>query len=59
MRAIGIPRICIGAVFALAEAQIMLATVLPRYTIAMDSRRPVLPARASEHPAKPRCDVQA
>jgi cytochrome P450 len=37
------PRICIGAVFALAEAQIMLATVLERYTLAIKSRRPVMP----------------
>jgi cytochrome P450 len=37
------PRICIGAVFALAEAQIMLATVLQRYTLAIESRRPVMP----------------
>ena len=37
------PRICIGAVFALAEAQIMLATVLARFTLAVDGTRPVLP----------------
>jgi cytochrome P450 len=37
------PRICIGAVFALAEAQIMLATVLQRYTLAIESKRPVMP----------------
>jgi cytochrome P450 len=37
------PRICIGAVFALAEAQIMLATVLQRYTLAIESTRPVMP----------------
>jgi cytochrome P450 len=37
------PRICIGAVFALSEAQIMLATVLERYTLAIESRRPVMP----------------
>ena len=37
------PRICIGAAFALAEAQIMLATVLHRYTLAIDGKRPVLP----------------
>jgi cytochrome P450 len=36
------PRICIGAVFALAEAQIMLATALERYTLAIKSRRPVM-----------------
>jgi cytochrome P450 len=33
------PRICIGAVFALSEAQIMLAKVLERYTLAIESRR--------------------
>lgn len=37
------PRICIGAVFALAEAQIMLATILERYTLAIEGTRPVLP----------------
>jgi cytochrome P450 len=37
------PRICIGALFALAEAQIMLATLLQRYTLAIESERPVLP----------------
>lgn len=37
------PRICIGAVFALAEAQIMLATVLQRYTLTIESKRPVMP----------------
>ncbi len=37
------PRICIGAVFALAEAQIMLATLLRRYTLAIESKKPVMP----------------
>ena len=37
------PRICIGAVFALSEAQIMLATMLQRYTLAIESGRPVMP----------------
>jgi cytochrome P450 len=37
------PRICIGAVFALAEAQIMLATLLQRYSIAIADKRPVMP----------------
>jgi cytochrome P450 len=29
--------------FALAEAQIMLAAVLHRYTLAIESKRPVMP----------------
>ena len=37
------PRICIGAVFALAEAQIMLASLLQRYTLAIEDKRPVMP----------------
>jgi cytochrome P450 len=37
------PRICIGAVFALSEAQIILATLLQRYTLAIESKRPVMP----------------
>jgi len=37
------PRICIGATFALAEAQIMLATLLSRFKITVDDPRPVLP----------------
>ena len=37
------PRVCIGAAFAMAEAQIMLATVLSRFKISLDSARPVLP----------------
>jgi cytochrome P450 len=37
------PRICIGATFALTEAQIMLATLLSRFKITLDYRRPVLP----------------
>lgn len=40
------PRVCIGAGFALAEAQIILASLLARFRIAMASERPVLP-RAS------------
>jgi cytochrome P450 len=46
------PRICIGAVFALAEAQIMLATMLHRYTLAIESQRPVMPvARLTIQPS--------
>ena len=37
------PRICIGASFALAEAQIILATILERHTLAVEGTRPVLP----------------
>ncbi|MEQ8824021.1 MAG: cytochrome P450 [Filomicrobium sp.] len=37
------PRICIGAVFAMAEAQIILAKMLERYTISTSEVRPVLP----------------
>ncbi len=37
------PRTCIGAVFALAEAQIVLAKVLWSFTLALESQRPVLP----------------
>jgi cytochrome P450 len=37
------PRICIGASFAMAEAQILLATLLHRYRIDLVDRRPVLP----------------
>lgn len=37
------PRICIGATFAMAEAQIILATLLSRFNILLDDPRPVLP----------------
>lgn len=40
------PRVCIGAGFALAEAQIVLASLLVRFQIAVSDERPVLP-RAS------------
>jgi cytochrome P450 len=39
----GGPRVCIGATFAMAEAQIMLATFLSRFNIALDVPRPVMP----------------
>jgi len=46
------PRICIGAVFALAEAQIMLATVLQHYTLGIENQRPVMPvARLTTQPS--------
>ncbi|HUO53605.1 MAG TPA: cytochrome P450, partial [Rhodoblastus sp.] len=37
------PRICIGAGFALAEAQIVLAHFLARHRISLADKRPVLP----------------
>jgi len=37
------PRICIGATFAMAEAQILLAMLLSRFKISLDDPRPVLP----------------
>lgn len=37
------PRICIGAGFALAEAQIVLATLLQRYRLTLETSRPVFP----------------
>lgn len=40
------PRVCIGAGFALAEAQIVLASLLARFKVSMASDRPVVP-RAS------------
>jgi cytochrome P450 len=46
------PRICIGAVFALAEAQIMLATVLHHHTLSIENPRPVMPvARLTIQPS--------
>lgn len=37
------PRVCIGAGFALAEAQIILATLLARFEIGLSGERPVIP----------------
>ena len=46
------PRICIGATFAMAEAQIVLATLLSRFKITLDASRPVLPvARVTTAPS--------
>ncbi len=39
----GGPRICIGASFAMAEAQIVLATLIHRYGFSLADDRPVLP----------------
>lgn len=39
----GGPRICIGASFAMAEAQILLATLLSRYRVDLIDGRPVMP----------------
>jgi cytochrome P450 len=46
------PRICIGATFAMAEAQIVLATLLSRFKVTLDASRPVLPvARVTTAPS--------
>jgi cytochrome P450 len=46
------PRICIGATFAMAEAQIVLATLLSRFKVKLDAARPVLPvARVTTAPS--------
>jgi cytochrome P450 len=46
------PRICIGATFAMAEAHIMLATLLSRFRITLDTSRPVMPvARITTAPS--------
>lgn len=37
------PRICIGAMFAMAEAQIILATLLHSHRLSMDDPKPLLP----------------
>jgi cytochrome P450 len=39
----GGPRICIGASFAMAEAQILMATLLSRHRIELVDTRPVMP----------------
>jgi cytochrome P450 len=46
------PRICIGATFAMAEAHIVMATLLRRYRIIRADLRPVLPvARVTIEPS--------
>ncbi len=37
------PRICVGAQFALTEATIVLAALIGRFEVSLDSTRPVLP----------------
>jgi len=37
------PRICIGAAFAVTEAQLILANLLSRYRLTVEGTRPVLP----------------
>lgn len=37
------PRICIGASFAMAEASIVLASLLARFELSLDGDRPILP----------------
>ena len=39
----GGPRICIGAAFAMTEAQIILASLLSRYRLTVEGTRPILP----------------
>jgi cytochrome P450 len=39
----GGPRICIGAGFAMAEAQIMLARLVYGFAFSLENDRPVLP----------------
>ncbi len=39
----GGPRICIGASFAMAEAQIVMATLIHRYSFSLADVRPVMP----------------
>jgi len=48
----GGPRTCIGATFAVSEAQIVMATLLQRYRITYVDGRPVLPiARVTTEPS--------
>ena len=37
------PRICVGAQFAMAEAVLVLASLIQRFHIALDDPRPVMP----------------
>ena len=48
------PRICIGAQFALAEAALVLAMLLQRFTLARETEEPVLPVSVvTTHPDHP------
>ena len=57
----GGPRICIGAAFAMAEAEIMLAALLSRYRISLADTEPVLPvARGTLMPSyEPRFHLES
>jgi len=47
------PRICIGAAFAMAEAEIMLATLLRRFELRLADSRPVFPvANVTTRPSR-------
>jgi cytochrome P450 len=37
------PRICVGAQFAMAEAVLVLASMVRRFHITLDDRRPIMP----------------
>jgi len=54
------PRICIGATFALAEAQIVLARLLSQFKVTLDASRAVLPvARVTTAPSyEPRFQLE-
>ena len=48
------PRVCVGAQFAMAEATLVLATLVQNFRIAITDPRPVLPwAVVTTHPDHP------